>query len=579
MPGQFRGDFTRDAFEPFKHFCRVLMQQGRVQLDADWNEQAAILLHRMHTLAKDLIGPSGASGDGFLIGQMLDHSGNPASLGDFLIHWGDFYVDGILCELNAGSIPIAIDPQNSNQVLLPTPVLDGAGFQQGQYIVIYDAAAPSGKSLIVAASNLGTDGKSLNVGTNVLTALGGSNPFDLRLRRATTFTTQPDFPSAGFGDTKKASAFLAYLDVWERHISWIEDESILEVALGGPDTASRSKVVCQIKITNQAPNHEPIPSEFSGPSGAAAGKKWLGTNWPHYPLLWQSPNRGWLIAQTSPRAETNTNACIISPSAQYRGAENQLYRVEVHTGGSVGSSTLPAAASSQVPTFKWSREDGSAIYKVLRINTSSGAGSPTTDVQLANLGRDARFGLNVGDWVELVNDDYTLLNMADPLLQIESINVLAMTITLAGATDPKITADPSKHPLLRRWDHKQMDPATTGVQWNSVDNAIKIVEASGSPGTPWIDLEDGIQIQFEPAPGGPNTLNIYRTGDYWLIPARTANGGEVLWPTDASGNALAQQPHGVTHHYAPLAFVGVNANGLVAGPPTDCRRVITQVAT
>ena len=38
-----RGDFSRDTFDPVKHFSRVLQQQGRVQLDADWNEQTAIL--------------------------------------------------------------------------------------------------------------------------------------------------------------------------------------------------------------------------------------------------------------------------------------------------------------------------------------------------------------------------------------------------------------------------------------------------------------------------------------------------------------------------------------------------------
>ena len=37
-----KGDFSRDTFDPAKQFTRVLMQQGRVQLDADWNEQIAI---------------------------------------------------------------------------------------------------------------------------------------------------------------------------------------------------------------------------------------------------------------------------------------------------------------------------------------------------------------------------------------------------------------------------------------------------------------------------------------------------------------------------------------------------------
>ena len=39
-----KADLTRDTFHPLKHYSRVLMQQGRVQLDADMNEQAAILL-------------------------------------------------------------------------------------------------------------------------------------------------------------------------------------------------------------------------------------------------------------------------------------------------------------------------------------------------------------------------------------------------------------------------------------------------------------------------------------------------------------------------------------------------------
>ena len=39
-----KADLTRDTFHPLKHFARVLTQQGRVQLDADMNEQAAILL-------------------------------------------------------------------------------------------------------------------------------------------------------------------------------------------------------------------------------------------------------------------------------------------------------------------------------------------------------------------------------------------------------------------------------------------------------------------------------------------------------------------------------------------------------
>src|SRR5258708_30487078 len=68
------------------------MQEGGVQLDADWNEQTDILLRYLRTLAVDVIGPFGGpiTGSGF---QIL----SPGS-GDFKISPGHYYVDGILIE-------------------------------------------------------------------------------------------------------------------------------------------------------------------------------------------------------------------------------------------------------------------------------------------------------------------------------------------------------------------------------------------------------------------------------------------------------------------------------------------------
>jgi hypothetical protein len=59
MQGEFRGDFTRNTYDRSKHFTRVFMQQGRVLVDADWNEQTSIVLRFLQTLAADLIGPYG----------------------------------------------------------------------------------------------------------------------------------------------------------------------------------------------------------------------------------------------------------------------------------------------------------------------------------------------------------------------------------------------------------------------------------------------------------------------------------------------------------------------------------------
>ena len=99
MQGEYRCDFTSDTFKRSNHFSRVLMQQGRVQLDADWNEQVSILLHYLRTLAADLVGPH--SGPVKQCGFEIKVEPNGFSIGK-----GRYYVDGFLCE-NEEDVPYA----------------------------------------------------------------------------------------------------------------------------------------------------------------------------------------------------------------------------------------------------------------------------------------------------------------------------------------------------------------------------------------------------------------------------------------------------------------------------------------
>ena len=58
-----KGDFTRLRFDPVRHYDSVLMQQGRVQTDADWNEQVLIAEYRRRIEALDAFGRAGAPQD------------------------------------------------------------------------------------------------------------------------------------------------------------------------------------------------------------------------------------------------------------------------------------------------------------------------------------------------------------------------------------------------------------------------------------------------------------------------------------------------------------------------------------
>ena len=88
-----KGDFSRWTFDPTKHYSRVLSLQGRVFLDADFNEAQELQLHHLRTLTTDLLGPHAGPGTGFAI-----VAATPASATDFLISQGSYYVNGILCE-------------------------------------------------------------------------------------------------------------------------------------------------------------------------------------------------------------------------------------------------------------------------------------------------------------------------------------------------------------------------------------------------------------------------------------------------------------------------------------------------
>jgi hypothetical protein len=429
------GDFSRRTFDPTKRYSGVLMQQGRVQLDADWNEQVAIGLHQLRALARDLIGEDGGPKDraGFKIGAPTSADGLRG--GDFTISPGPYYVQGILCE-NA---------------------------------------------------------------------------------EATSFRKQPDLPRRR---ALEDGGHLVYLDVWEQETSSLQDPAIREVALGGPDTALRTRVVWQVRTHR----FKSVPATQSRDSMREYFAKEL------VPAL--PPGRGKLLAQAAKRANTDSvDPCRVSPDARYRGFENQLYRVEILRG-------------SPTATFRWSRDNGSVVFPIESLTP----GEPTFAVKVAHLGRDDRSGLTPGDWVEVADDDSSVQPWEDgALLRVVDVDRAEKTVTLKGKPNGDTGQSRSKHPFLRRWDRP---PGEVGIDL-AKNGAIEVIYDK------WIDLEDGIQIKFDKAASDP-----FHPGDYWLIPARTAT-GDVEWPRHPTQRdvSLAVRPHGIQHHYAPLAYVVVKGDG------------------
>jgi len=467
-----KGDFSRDTFDPKKHYAGVLMQQGRVQTDADWNEQWAIDEHRETVMMYDVIGACGAPAHD--AGFAISSDGKTLSIGK-----GRFYVDGILVENDAQ--------------------------------VAYDA--------------------------------------------------QPDLPNApdvlGLLKNAGTASGIVYLDVWQRHLTALDDPLIREVALGGPDTTTRVKIVWQVRVlpvqaqtqdsencaelratqNNLLETLKKLQEAGASPARMAAVKEQLAavekqlaeecagiacaSDFPEWDAL-TAPRNPLMNARTVPPGDDD-NPCLLPPSAGYQRLENQLYRVEIHDGGDFKT-------GGKNVTFKASRDNGTVVTRIEKINGQ--------EITVRDVGPDDVLGFANGQWVEVLDDALELNGAPGELIQIDAVNAATRVIKLKRA--PSLVYDATRHPQLRRWD-------TAGALALSSD---------------WLELEGGIQIQFGEG--------AYRTGDYWLIPARTAT-GEIEWaPFEIPNTApIPQPPRGITHHYCRLALAQFQREGLQVAQ--DCR--------
>ena len=84
------GDYSRQTFDLEKAYRRVRMQQGRVQVDADFNEQVDILHHLNRTERVDVIGWAGFPESGGLRLEWVD--------GELKLYPGRVYAGGLLAD-------------------------------------------------------------------------------------------------------------------------------------------------------------------------------------------------------------------------------------------------------------------------------------------------------------------------------------------------------------------------------------------------------------------------------------------------------------------------------------------------
>lgn len=453
-----KGDFTRFSHQPHRHYAGVLMQQGRVTLDADWNEQFDIDDHRWRMQTIDTIGRACAPVDNPGFGLTLTPDGT-----DLIISPGRIYIDGILVEVDDGP-EVGVEAAEGQALTIRDLSPHGQTFEPGQWIAVSSDDRPA----VVVGQIVSVDAEQAQIElTEDVSVFDGDD--GVVVRGLTTYLTQPHFPAdeePPFGDPFEpedwaGQTHVVYLDVWRRHVTAIEDPHIREVALGGPDTATRVQTLWALRILRA----DDVPVD--------AGRIGCADELPAWTAL-TSPAPGRMSARAAASPDVD-DPCAIQPDAGYRGLENRLYRVEIHDAGDLG-----------VATFKWSRDNGSILASIVDF--------PDVDeVRVHSLGKDQVLRFRADDRVEVLSDESELSGLAGTTASIVGAPDEAER-RISLDTDVSIYATHTR-PRLRRWDH----------------GADEIPTGSGP-----IELEDGVQVEFS---GGP-----FRAGDYWVIPARVATG-------------------------------------------------------
>ena len=190
-------------------------------------------------------------------------------------------------------------------------------------------------------------------------------------------------------------------------------------------------------------------------------------------------------------------------------------------------------------TFKWSRENASVETTILKFDGNT--------LTVADTGKDEVLGFASGQWVEIVDEESTLKGSPRQLAQIDrGITQAPRQIILTAPVTP---VDQTFNPKLRRWDQNGSGADANGIKMDA-GNWLNL------------DLVSGVQVQF--------SEGTYQSGDYWLIPARTAT-GEIEWPPYQipNTNPVAQPPKGIHHAYCRLALIEVT--GGLAKVTDDCR--------
>ncbi|MEE9554396.1 MAG: DUF6519 domain-containing protein [candidate division Zixibacteria bacterium] len=318
-----------------------------------------------------------------------------------------------------------------------------------------------------------------------------------RLENDVTYRTQPDYPEpnliSGQGDN-----ILVYLEVWNKTVSYIDDETLREPALGGPDTCLRKNIVGQISAI--------LTSDINTREKAEDFVKKMSDK---EPLLFT------LKIDQSAHQIPFSFGDIDMGGGLIPG--NLHLRVELHRG--------PKFNGSYEDGFKWSDDNAATVIRILKTIENNSLILEETEAITGE-------SLKEGDWVEISNAVTELHRFGGQMARIESIE--------QGANDILVTLNTDIHPLLRRFNigdkpKNRIELYPRLRRWSGYISPLALKTV--------YDLGRGMKAIFQARSGFQ-----FNPGDFWTFAIREREYNKKYAPNKAA-------PDGVEVYRHPLAII------------------------
>ncbi len=278
-------DRARVTYDPKQQYRSVVMQQGRVTLEADWNESVQITEEGIREHSLQIIGRCGTPDNGY---QIL-----PGGNYNFSVGEGSMYVDGLRAFLPY-TIPYSSQPDWLNYDTSPDPQdhSDDAAYW-----------APPGAPAPIQ--------------------VGGGQGI------STSNTTNE----------------LVYLYLREQEVSAVEDPNLAKIALGGPDTAARTRLLQHIVRVG------------SSGTECTSGMTSAQAQWASQGVYFESASMrllssGTLLVSFSDLGQSTP--CQPQAQGGYLDPDNQFIRVQI-------SGVDPLTGN---PTLLWGFDKTSFLYRI-----------------------------------------------------------------------------------------------------------------------------------------------------------------------------------------------------------------------